>query len=87
MQPTKERIVLDDDNWHDYLPMVYLKKLVKETPPGPEGYSSDDKIVTRLLAWVAMKSGESKKYRFEMTPYDASIVLNLTAGWVETRSN
>jgi hypothetical protein len=34
-----------------------------------------------LLAWVAMQSGQSKEYRFEMTPYDASVVLNLAAGW------
>lgn len=76
----KQRVLLTDDNWHDYLPVDYLEKLVAESPCGPDGYNSDDKIVTRLLAWVAMQSGQSKEYRFEMTPYDASVVLNLAAG-------
>ncbi|HEX4589315.1 MAG TPA: hypothetical protein VH120_05265 [Gemmataceae bacterium] len=81
MDTPKRRIVLTDDNWHDYLPMDYVEKLVAESPTPRDGYDSDDKLVTRLLAWVGMQSGQSKEYRFEMTPYDASVVLNLAAGW------
>jgi hypothetical protein len=76
----KKRVVLTDDNWHYDLPMDYLEKLVAESPPGSEGYDSGDKVVTRLLAWVAMRSGQSKEHRFEMTPHDAAVVLNMAAG-------
>jgi hypothetical protein len=61
--------------------MDYPEQLIADSPPGPEGYDSGDKIVTRLLAWVAMQSGQSKEHRFDMTPYDAAVVLNLAAGW------
>jgi hypothetical protein len=81
MNEPKRLIVLTDDNWHDYLPMDYLEKLVKESPVGPEGYDRDDKIVTRLLAWVALQSGQSTEFRFEMSRYDAAVVLELAAGW------
>lgn len=33
MNDLKKRIVLTDDNWHDYLPMDYVEKLVAESPP------------------------------------------------------
>jgi hypothetical protein len=41
----------------------------------------NDKIVTRLLAWVALQSGQSTEVRYEMNRHDASVVLNLAAGW------
>jgi hypothetical protein len=81
MTAPKRTIVLTDDNWHDYLPMGYLEKLVQESPVGPEGYDVDDKIVTRLLAWVALQSGQSAEFRYEMSRYDAAVVLELTACW------
>jgi hypothetical protein len=81
MAEPKRLIVLTDDNWHDYLPMVYLEKLVQESPVGPEGYDGDDKILTRLLSWVALQSGQSAEVRYEMSRHDASVVLNLAAGW------
>ena len=81
MNEPKRLVVLTDDNWHDYLPMDYLEKLVKESPVGPEGYDVDDKIVTRLLAWVSLQSGQSAEVRYEMSRYDAAVVLNLTADW------
>jgi hypothetical protein len=81
MTSTKCLVVLTDDNWHDYLPMDYLEKLVKQSPVGPDGYDGDDKIVTRLLAWVALQSGQSAEFRYEMSRYDGAVVLNLAAGW------
>jgi len=60
--------------------MDYLEKLVKETPVGPDGYDGDDKIVTRLLAWVALQSGQSAEVRYEMSRHDAAVVLELSAG-------
>jgi hypothetical protein len=81
MADPKHVVVLTDDNWHDYLPMDYLEKLVQESPVGPEGYDVDDKIVTRLLAWVALQSGQSAEVRCEMSRYDATVVVNLAAGW------
>jgi hypothetical protein len=77
----KRTIVLTDDNWRDYLPMDYLEKLVEETLVGPDGYDGGDKIVTRLLAWVALQSGQSTEFRFEMSRYDAAVVLELAVGW------
>jgi hypothetical protein len=47
----KQRVALTDDNWHDSLPMDYLEKLTAELPPAPDGYLTDYKTVTRLLAW------------------------------------
>jgi hypothetical protein len=81
MNQPKRLVLLTDDNWHDFLPTDYLEKLVKESPVGTEGYDVDDKIVTRLLAWVALQSGQSAEFRYEMSRYDASVVLNLAAGW------
>jgi hypothetical protein len=81
MTDPKRIIILTDDNWHDYLPMDYLEKLVTELPVGLQGYDVDDKIVTRLLAWVALQSGQSREFRFEMSRHDASVVLELAAGW------
>jgi hypothetical protein len=77
----KQTIFLTDDNWADYLPWEYIDKLTEETPPGPSGYGLDDKIVTRLLAWVGQQSGESAEHRFEMERHDAVATLHLAAGW------
>lgn len=59
MDDPKQRVVLTDDNWHDYLPMDYFEKLVAESPCGPDGYNSDDKLVTRLLpcGWACKTGG------------------------------
>jgi hypothetical protein len=84
MTAAKKPIDLTDDNWHDYLRMGYLEKLVAEFPVGAEGYDVDDQIVTRLLAWVALQSGQSTEYRYKMSRHDAAVVLNLTAGWDAT---
>jgi hypothetical protein len=81
MTAAKKPINLTDDNWHDYLPTDYIERLVKELSVGTEGYDVDDKIVSRLLAWVALQSGQSTEYRYEMSRHDAAVVLNLTAGW------
>jgi hypothetical protein len=67
----KTRIVLTDDNWHDYLPTGYVEQLVRDFPVPDDGYGPDDDIVTRLLAWVGKQSGESGQYRFEMSRHDA----------------
>jgi hypothetical protein len=47
-----------------------------------DGIDRDDKVVTKLLAWVAMQSGKSAEVRYEMSRHDAAVTLELAAGWV-----
>jgi hypothetical protein len=42
MNEPKALVILTDHNWHNYLPMDYLKKLVQESPVGPEEHDRDD---------------------------------------------
>jgi hypothetical protein len=37
--------------------------------------------VTRLLAWVALQSGNSPDTRYVMSRHDAAVLLELVAGW------
>jgi hypothetical protein len=48
---------------------------------GEGGIDRDSTIVTRLLAWGALQSGQSPDTRYEMSRHDAAVVLELAAGW------
>jgi hypothetical protein len=76
----KRLVKLDDDNWADYFPFDYPDSLVAGLQIPSDGIDVDDKVVTRLLAWVAMQSGQSPDTRYEMSRHDAAVVLNQAAG-------
>jgi hypothetical protein len=78
---TKRLVILTDDNWADYFPFDYPDSLVTGLQIPSDGIDVYDKVVTRLLAWVAMQSGQSPDTRYEMSRHDAAVVLELAAGW------
>lgn len=81
MTEVKRLIVLTDDNWADYFRFDYPESLVAGIEIPDDGFDPESKVATRLLAWIAMQSGTSSEFRFEMSRHDAAVVLNLAAGW------
>jgi hypothetical protein len=81
MSTVKNRIVLTDDNWADYLPLDYPEALVQGMTIGEGGIERDSSIVTKLLTWVARESGRSPDTGYEMSRHDAAVLLEQLAGW------
>jgi hypothetical protein len=82
MTTTKRTIHLTDDNWDDYCTTDCAESLVEGLKVGKDGIDRDDRVVTKLLAWLARKSGRSKDVRYEMTRHDAAVLLEHLAGWM-----
>jgi hypothetical protein len=80
MNEPKRLVVLTDDNWADYFPFDYPESLVTGLPIPSAGIDRESKIVTRLLAWVALQSGQSADTRYEISRHDAAVVLELAGG-------
>jgi hypothetical protein len=80
MNEPKRLVVLTDDNWADYFPFDYPESSVAGLQIPCDGIDRESKVVTSLLAWVAMQSGQSADTRFEMSRHDAGVVLELAAG-------
>src|SRR6516225_9228543 len=86
MEPTsmtnaKRTIHLTDDNWADYCTSDYAASLGEELTIGENGIDREGSVVTKLLAWLARKSGRSTDVRYEMTRHDAAVLLEQLAGW------
>jgi hypothetical protein len=81
MNQPKHLVVLTDDNWADYFPFDYPESLVQGLEIGENGIGRDSKVVTRLLALVALQSGQSADTRYETSRHDAAVVLELAVGW------
>jgi hypothetical protein len=81
MADPKRLVVLTDDNWADYFPFDYPESLVAGLQVPSDGIDRESKVVTRLLAWVALQSSQSPDTRYEMSRHDAAVVLELAAGW------
>jgi hypothetical protein len=81
MAELKRLVNLTDDNWADYFPFDYHESFVAGMEIPDDGFDPESKVVTRLLAWIAMRSGESSEFQFEISRHDAAVVLNLAAGW------
>jgi hypothetical protein len=77
----KRLVVLTDDNGADYFPFDYAESLVQGLAISEDGIERESKVVTRLLAWAALQSGQSADTRFEMSRHGAAVVLELAAGW------
>jgi hypothetical protein len=84
MNQTKRLIVLTDDNWADHFPFDYPESLVQGLAIVEGGIDRQSNVVTRLLAWVAMQSGQSPDTRYEMSRHDGAVVLELAAAWNPT---
>jgi hypothetical protein len=81
MDQPKRVIELTDDNWADYFPFDYPESLVQGLEIGEGGIDRESKVVTRLLAWVGLQSGQSPDTQYEMTRHDAAVVLEMAANW------
>jgi hypothetical protein len=76
----KRTIRLTDDSFSDHLSDDYAKTLVEQF--GIDCLiDNDDPIVTRLLGWVALQSGQSSDVRYEMSRHDAVALLQQCAGF------
>jgi hypothetical protein len=56
----KRLVVLTDDNWADYVSFDYPESLVAGLQIPSDGIDRESKVVIRLLAWVALQSGQSR---------------------------
>jgi hypothetical protein len=67
MSEPKHLVALTDDDSADYFPFDYPESLVQWLEVGEDGLDRESTVVTRLLAWLALKSGRSSDTRFEMS--------------------
>jgi len=82
MTTAKRTIHLTDDNWADYCTTGYAESLVEGLTVGDDGIDRDGSVVTKLLAWLARESGQSKDLRYEMSRHAAAVLLEHMAGWI-----
>jgi hypothetical protein len=76
----KRLVVLTDDNWRDYFAFIMPATIIDGLTIPANGIDRDGPEVNRLLAWVALQSGQSPDTRYEMSRHDAAVVLDLAAG-------
>jgi hypothetical protein len=79
MNDPKRTITFTDDDFSDYFPDDYPASLLKGFTVPEDGIDLDG-IVTRFLAWLGRESGRSADVRYEMSRYDAAVLLEHFAG-------